>query len=100
MSEVNDASKNIGGAGAPWWAQLATRFGATAVLAGGLLYYLGELMRTIPATMERQVDRLAIAIKESAEIQVRSTEAAERRAEERTRMAVERLLVEINKANK
>ena len=82
---------------APWWAQLAARFGATAVLAAGLLYYLGDQLRTLPPSIERQVDRLAEAIKASSDAQIRSSEAAERRAEERTRMAVERILLEIQK---
>lgn len=94
---ADDSTTKTIPAAAPWWIQLAARFGATAVLAAGLLYYLGQSLQALPLTMERQVDRLATAIKESADAQIRSTEAAERRAEERTRMAVERLLVEINK---
>ena len=75
---------------APWWVQLAWRHGPTAAMAFVLLYYVGDLLKTLPQAMERQGEKITAAIKESAHAQIQAVEVADRRADERERRADER----------
>lgn len=84
-------------ASAPWWAHLAVRHGISALIAIGALYVLAKQVEVFPAKMEQLADKVAEAIKNSGDAQVRAMEAAERRAEERTRNAVLQVISEVQK---
>lgn len=84
--------------GAPWWAVLLARFGFTAAIAAAMLWFLMDHLQTLPKVVDKQGDKIAQAIKDGSQIQLQAIEAAERRAEERARLHVERILAEIHKA--
>lgn len=92
-----DREPDVIPASAPWWAHLAIRHGITALIALGALYILAEQIRAFPVKMEQLADKVSDAIKVASDAQIRVIEAAERRSEERARLAVQQIMSQIEK---